>query len=129
MITRSISEIQRIAPSEAKEPMGQGLPTVAGIHYCIAADPYPFRESSVIRATKGKPPVDFRQGGNHLDSTTHSVGSLFAEQQIDDPAAAHVFAAFAAMGQDVGVVAAGVFQRVGQHGQVGEAAFLVDRAS
>jgi hypothetical protein len=38
--------------------------------------------------------------------------STLAEEQIDDPAAAHVLAAAATVVQDVGVVAAGVLQRV-----------------
>jgi hypothetical protein len=42
--------------------------------------------------------------------------SGLAEEQIDDPAAAHVLARLPAVGQDVRVIAAGIFQRVGENG-------------
>ena len=51
---------------------------------------------------------------------------LFAQYQIDDPAAADVFSRPAAVVQDVGVVAAGVFEGVGEDRQAVEGAVVVD---
>ena len=54
------------------------------------------------------------------------VRLLFAEQLIDHPATADVFAAAAAVLQHVRVVAAGFFQGVGENGQPVEGPLLVD---
>ena len=53
--------------------------------------------------------------------------SAFSQQQIDDPAAADVFAVVAAVREDVGVGAAGVFEGVGQQRQAVEGAGVVNR--
>jgi hypothetical protein len=42
---------------------------------------------------------------------------LLSQDKIDNPAATRVFVALPAVIQDVGVAAAGVFQRVGEDGQ------------
>src|SRR5262249_19647385 len=51
---------------------------------------------------------------------------LLAEQQVDDPATAHVLAWPAAVSEDVGVVTAGVLQGVSEDGQAVEGALVVD---
>src|SRR4051794_30422345 len=51
-----------------------------------------------------------------------------SQQQIDDPAAADVFVRPAAVCQDVGVIAAGLLQRVGEDRHQVEAPLVVDRA-
>src|SRR5262249_19486325 len=51
-----------------------------------------------------------------------------AEDQVHDPAAADVLAALAAVGEDVGVGAAGVLEGVGQDRQVMEGPLVVDAA-
>src|SRR5258708_21402884 len=55
-----------------------------------------------------------------------AVASPPARQQVNRPTAADVLAAAPAVRQDHGVGAAGVFQRVGEDGQVGEAPPVVD---
>src|SRR5262249_39016183 len=50
------------------------------------------------------------------------------EDGVDNPAAAGVFARLAAVCENVGVGAAGLFQRVGQHGHLGEGVVVVDGA-
>src|SRR5436309_412471 len=52
--------------------------------------------------------------------------SRLAQQQVHDPAAADVCARLAAVGEDGGVGAAGVFEGVGQDRQVVEGAVVVD---
>jgi hypothetical protein len=52
-----------------------------------------------------------------------------AENQIHDPAAAHVLARLSAMVQDVGVVAAGFCQSVGEDRKAVKGAVFVDRRS
>ena len=52
--------------------------------------------------------------------------SRLAEEEIDDPAAADVFAGFAAVAQDVGVVAADVLQRVRKDRQPVEGPLIVN---
>jgi hypothetical protein len=49
-----------------------------------------------------------------------------AEKQVNYPAAAHVLAAGSAMLKDVGVIAAGFFERVGEDRQLGESAIAVN---
>jgi hypothetical protein len=53
-------------------------------------------------------------------------GLCFAEQQIHDPAAADMLARLPAVVQDVGIIAAGVFEGVGEDGQAVEGAVIVD---
>jgi hypothetical protein len=53
--------------------------------------------------------------------------SLLAQEEIDDPAAADVLPAVATVGEDVGVVAASVFERVGKDRQVPEDPLSVNR--
>src|SRR5581483_3298217 len=50
---------------------------------------------------------------------------FFSEQQIHHPAAAHMNTGFAAVVKDVGVIAAGVFQRVRQNWQALKGTFIV----
>src|SRR5262249_45665523 len=52
--------------------------------------------------------------------------SLLAEQQVDHPAAAHVWSRLATVVEDGGVVAAGGFEGVGEGGKVVEGALRVD---
>src|SRR3954451_6826870 len=54
------------------------------------------------------------------------MASLLSEQEVDHPAAPDVRPGAAAVGEDVGVGAAGVLQRVSQHGQTVEGAVIVD---
>src|SRR5262245_32137852 len=53
----------------------------------------------------------------------------FVEDQIDDPAAADVLGRLPAVLEDVGVVAAGVFERVGEDWHPLEGAVIVDGLS
>jgi hypothetical protein len=52
--------------------------------------------------------------------------STLAQNQIDDPAAADVRPFAAAVGEDFGVVATGVFQRVGEDREAVEGTVVVD---
>src|SRR5690349_5601475 len=52
--------------------------------------------------------------------------SLLPQQAIHHPAAARVLATRPAMRQNIGVVAAGLLQRVGEDGQAAEGTVLVD---
>ena len=54
---------------------------------------------------------------------------LLAKKQIHDPAPSDVLARLPAVVQDVGVVAAGVFEGVGEDGQAIEGTFVVDGLS
>ncbi len=54
-----------------------------------------------------------------------AVISLLTQKQIDDPAAADVFAGMEAVVEDVGVGATGFFQRVGEDRHVCEVAGVV----
>ena len=51
---------------------------------------------------------------------------LPTRQQIDDPAAPHMRPALVAVGEDVGVVAPGILQRIGQDRQAVEGTVGVD---
>jgi hypothetical protein len=51
---------------------------------------------------------------------TFTQVSAFAEQEVHHPAAAHMLPRLTAVVQDVGVVAASVFQCVGQDGKLAE---------
>src|SRR6516164_6646230 len=51
---------------------------------------------------------------------------LLPEEQIDHPAAAHMLARLAAVGEDGVVVATGILQRIGEDGEVVEARLVVD---
>jgi hypothetical protein len=52
--------------------------------------------------------------------------SLPAEQQVENPATANVFGVFSAMVQNVGIVAAGVFEGVGKDGHTIKGTLIVD---
>src|SRR5262249_8102343 len=60
---------------------------------------------------------------------TKKIGYAFAQDQIDDPAAADVLGPLAAVLEDVGTVAAGVFEGVGEDRHPLEAAVVVDGLS
>jgi hypothetical protein len=61
-----------------------------------------------------------------LAVSTHVLGKLLAENQIDDPAASDMGAGLAAMIQNVSVVAAGIFKGVAKDGQAVESTVTVD---
>src|SRR5262245_54008525 len=65
-------------------------------------------------------------GGRQLRSLTVAARLFLAQEQVEHPAAAHVLAPAAAVAEDGGVGAARLLQRVGEDGQVGEAALVVD---
>ena len=57
------------------------------------------------------------------------MGSGFSEYQVQGPAAFHMGAVAAKMGEEVLVVAPGVLQGIGQDGEAVESAVLVDAGS
>src|SRR6516164_1451548 len=61
-------------------------------------------------------------------ATIRQTALFLAEQQVQHPAAADVRPGAAAVVEDGGVGAAGVFQRVGEDGHVLESPFVVDAA-
>src|SRR5579884_400284 len=54
------------------------------------------------------------------------TASLLAQNEIDNPTAAHMLSLLAAVIKDVGVCATGFFQSVCQYGQTVEGALIVD---
>src|SRR4051794_19277095 len=112
---------KRIAATRATNPNGVASPVCS-----TARQPrWGWRRWAAV--VPGEPPC-----GRHpfamLDSPVgaNTAGSRLSEDQIDDPATADVFARLPAVVQDVGVVAAGVFEGVRQDRQAVEGTFFID---
>src|SRR5262249_21263206 len=60
-------------------------------------------------------------------SCTRGSGLFLPQHQIDHPAPANMLARLSAVVQDVGIVAAGIFEGVGEDGQAVEGSVVVDR--
>ena len=123
----------------ARQGLARGV--VVSFHYCIAGDTHPFRRISAnwcIENQVGR----FRHRCAGFGACvgaqcnpwlcqpchwmTHAELGL-PQEQIDHPAAAHMVARLTTVGEEVGVVAAGVFEGIGEDRKTIERPFIVDR--